>query len=130
MGNKNIKCPHCSFITYRSDKLKEHTAIQHTEKPLQLELTEDVQSVLKESDPFIEQPMKKKRKPYQRKVQQTTTITTVPPPKTNADCFMPQLTHEKLLDLSDVIMIQEKPEIIVPVCTDSMDILNGNIVLF
>lgn len=126
MGNKNIKCPHCSFITYRSDKLKEHIAFQHTEKPLQLELPEDVQSVLKESDPFIEQPMKKKRKPYQRKATTTTSTNS----QTTVDFLMPQAIQEKLLDFNDIIMIKEKPETIVTVCTDSMDILNGNIVLF
>lgn len=42
------KCPHCTFSSYRTDKLKEHIARLHTEKPLQLELSEDVQSALKD----------------------------------------------------------------------------------
>lgn len=45
--SKNIhKCPHCSFSNYRTDKLKEHILRQHTEKPLQLELPENVHSAL------------------------------------------------------------------------------------
>lgn len=35
-------------FSYRTDKLKEHIARLHTEKPLQLELSEDVQSALKD----------------------------------------------------------------------------------
>lgn len=49
--SKNIhKCPHCTFSSYRTDKLKEHIVRLHTEKPLQLELSEDVQSALKDCD--------------------------------------------------------------------------------
>lgn len=47
------KCPHCSFTNYRTDKLKEHILRQHTEKPLQLELPEMVQSVLDVVDPSV-----------------------------------------------------------------------------
>ena len=49
---KNLhKCPHCPFTSHRTDKLKEHIGRQHTEKPLQLELSEDVQSsLLKDED--------------------------------------------------------------------------------
>lgn len=49
--SKNMhKCPHCTFSSYRTDKLKEHIARLHTEKPLQLELSEDVQSAFKDCD--------------------------------------------------------------------------------
>lgn len=40
------RCPHCDFSNYRTDKLKEHIVRQHTERPLQLELSENVQSEL------------------------------------------------------------------------------------
>lgn len=37
--SKNLhKCPHCSFGSHRTDKLREHISRQHTEKPIQLEL--------------------------------------------------------------------------------------------
>lgn len=73
--SKNMhKCPHCTFSSYRTDKLKEHIARLHTEKPLQLELSEDVQSALKDDVDgllFIE-PTKAvkvdgKRKGFERK---------------------------------------------------------------
>lgn len=97
--------------------MKEHIAYNHTEKPLQLELAEDVQSVLKESDPFVDQTgtKRKRKQQHQRKAAAAAV---------NAE------VNEKLLEFSDVIMFDEKPETIVTVCTDSLDILNGNIVLF
>lgn len=50
------KCPHCSFSNYRTDKLKEHILRQHTEKPLLLELPENVQSALDADGPSTTLP--------------------------------------------------------------------------
>lgn len=68
------KCPHCTFSSYRTDKLKEHIARLHTEKPLQLELTEDVQSALKDdvdgllfNEPTKTVKIDGKRKCFERK---------------------------------------------------------------
>lgn len=47
---KMHRCPHCEFVNYRSDKMKEHIARLHTERPLQLELSEDVRSTLLEEE--------------------------------------------------------------------------------
>lgn len=72
---KNLhKCPHCQFSSYRTDKVKEHINRLHTEKPLQLELSEDIQSaLLKDADveippldnlkAIIELPKAKRKKP-------------------------------------------------------------------
>lgn len=71
---KNLhKCPHCQFSSYRTDKVKEHINRLHTEKPLQLELSEDVQSaLLKDADVevpplsnlkgILQQPKSKRKK--------------------------------------------------------------------
>lgn len=52
ISQKNVhKCPHCTFSNYRTDKLKEHILRQHTEKPLLLELPENVKSALDADGP-------------------------------------------------------------------------------
>lgn len=53
------KCPHCSFSNYRTDKLKEHILRQHTEKPLQLELPENVHSAFDAEPPNTEDAERK-----------------------------------------------------------------------
>lgn len=83
--SKNMhKCPHCTFSSYRTDKLKEHIARLHTEKPLQLELSEDVQSALKDdvdgllfSEPTKAVKIDAKRKCVERKrnTKKGTTVT-------------------------------------------------------
>lgn len=57
------KCHLCSFSSYRTDKLKEHISRQHTEKPLQLELSEDLHSgLLKDTDMETMPEMPKSRR--------------------------------------------------------------------
>ena len=67
------KCPHCSFSNYRTDKLKEHILRQHTEKPLQLELPEIVQSALLDPEPSNVGIVEKTRRKPKTKLSGTVT---------------------------------------------------------
>lgn len=65
--SKNLhKCPHCSFGSHRTDKLREHISRQHTEKPIQLELPDFPQnsfdSKIEENDSIFNNKKTVKRK--------------------------------------------------------------------
>lgn len=110
--SKNIhKCPHCSFSNYRTDKLKEHILRQHTEKPLQLELPENVHSALDAEPPnaaYSDTLTKsKRRKPAVGAVKR----------KSNTSAVGKEKKQRKIVTTRKLVEIRPKPTATGPTAT-------------